>query len=406
MPIIKFGINVLLLALQLLIFAGLVYYYLLLFGGTRRSHKAGVANIKHSFAVLIPAHNEEAVLERTLTILSKQDYPRDRWEVYVIADYCEDRTVEVARQNGAICYERTTGQRGRKAYPLAWGIEQVLHSERVYDAFVVLDADSRLSSDFLKAMNNALAEGYRALQGQHVILNPQDSSFAALAEVDMRLNNFLHNRAKCNLGLSARLMGDAMVFTSDLMREYGWPTGSLGEDREYGLFLVERGVNIYYVPGAVSQGQAPVHWGDATKQRLRWYGGVFHIRREFGFGLLRTALSSRNWSALDLAIELLLPSFSVFVLLSIAVLGLCLVLKWIGLALFLPLWISLASAGLWGVFPFLALLVDGAPLSVFRAIIHAPAYLLWRVGVGLKVWFKRGRVNWVRTKRREETQEP
>lgn len=405
MSIVMFGANVLLCALQLLIFVGLAYYYLLLFGGARRPQNGGVAIKTRSFAILIPAHNEEAVLEKTLTVLSKQDYPRDRWEVYVIADYCEDRTAEVARQNGAICYERTTGRRGRKAYPLVWGIEQVLHSGRSYDAFVVLDADSRLSSNFFTAMNNALVKGHRVLQGQHIILNPQDSSFATLAEVDMRLNNFLRNRAKCNLGLSARLMGDAMVFTSDLVREYGWPTDSLGEDREYGLFLVQRGVNIHYVPKAISHGQAPVHWEDATKQRLRWYGGVFHIRREFGFGLLRTALSSCNWSAFDLAIELLLPSFSSLILLSFAVLGLCWVLKSVGLVLFLPLWIPFASAGLWGIFPFLALLVDGAPPPMFRAIIHAPAYLVWRVGVGLKVWLKRGQVKWVRTKRREETRE-
>jgi cellulose synthase/poly-beta-1,6-N-acetylglucosamine synthase-like glycosyltransferase len=401
--VIPLVIKIILLALQALVFAGLVYYYVLLLGGVRRSRRAAEAKEKRCFAILIPAHNEEAALQRTLAALKQQVYPQERWDAYVIADYCEDRTASVAREGGAFCFERATGPRGRKAYPLAWGVERLLCSDRVYDAFVVLDADSRLNPDFLALMNDALGEGHRVLQGRHVILNSEDSSFAGLAEVDMRLNNFLRNRAKRNLGLSARLMGDAMVFTADVLKVYGWPTESLGEDREYGLFLVEQGLRIHYVPEAVSQGQAAVRWGDAAKQRLRWYGGVFEIRREFGSRLFKAALTARNAPALDLAIELLLPSFSTLALLSVVALGLDLLLRWGGLSPFVPLWASTAGVVLWVAFPFLALLAEGAPPSAYRALIYAPAYLVWRAWVGLMVWLKRGRVEWVRTKRREET---
>jgi len=389
--------------LQLFVFVGLAYYYFLLLGGTHQPQRAKKTQAKRSFAIIIPAHNEEATLEKTLATLAQQVYPKDQWNVYVIADHCEDSTAVVARQNGVICYERITGPRGRKAYPLAWGIRKVLESAREYDAFLVLDADSQLSSDFLAVMNDALGEKYGVLQGRHVIHNPEDSGFTSLAAVDMRLNNYLRNRAKHNLGLSARLMGDAMVFTREVLEKYGWPTESLGEDREYGLFLVEQGLRIHYVPDAISRGQAAMRWGDAAKQRLRWYGGVFEIRRNFSWRLLKAALSNRNLSALDLAIELLLPSFSTLALLSIATLGLHLLLLWIGSPSLLPLWVSIAIIGLWVAFPFLALMGEGAPTSAYRALVYAPAYLAWRIWIGLKVWLKRGRVEWVRTKRREET---
>ncbi len=398
----RLAASVVLFALYLVVVAGLIYYYFLLVGGIHRPRGARKTKTIRSFAIIIPAHDEEASLAKTLETLMKQNYPQDCWHVYVIADYCEDHTATVARQGGATCCERTTGPRGRKAYPLAWGIEQVFKSDRVYDAFVILDADSRLVPDFLAVMNDAFSEGHQVLQGQHIILNPKDSSFAGLAEVDMRLNNLLRNRAKRNLGLSARLMGDAMAFTSDVLRQYGWPTESLGEDREYGLFLVEHGLRIHYVPEAMSRGQAAVHWGDAAKQRLRWYAGVFEVRRRFAWRLLKVALLNHNWSALDLAVELILPSFSTLAMLSVIALGLSLVFWWTAVSPFSLVILSIAVVVLWGAFPLLGLLVEGAQPHLYCAILYAPAYLVWRTWVGLKVRLKQGRVEWIRTKRREE----
>jgi len=106
-----------------------------------------------------------------------------------------------------------------------------------------------------------LSEGHRVLQGRHVIITPQSNRFSGLADVDMRLNNLLRNKAKCNLGLSARLMGDAMCFASEVIRGYGWHADSLGEDREYGLYLLAQGIKTIYVHEAVSFGQAEIALG-------------------------------------------------------------------------------------------------------------------------------------------------
>ena len=52
------------------------------------------------FAVLIPAHNEEMVIEPLLESLENQDYPRTLYDVYVIADNCTDDTARRARAAG------------------------------------------------------------------------------------------------------------------------------------------------------------------------------------------------------------------------------------------------------------------------------------------------------------------
>ncbi|HNT89861.1 MAG TPA: glycosyltransferase family A protein, partial [Candidatus Hydrogenedentes bacterium] len=53
------------------------------------------------FSVVIPAHNEEAVIALCLRSLEAMDYPRERYEVIVVDDASTDRTAEIAREFGA-----------------------------------------------------------------------------------------------------------------------------------------------------------------------------------------------------------------------------------------------------------------------------------------------------------------
>jgi cellulose synthase/poly-beta-1,6-N-acetylglucosamine synthase-like glycosyltransferase len=388
--------------LQALIATGLGYHYLLLIGALvgRRNRSAPARH--RSFAIAIPAHNEAAVIGRTVSRLLAQDYPSDLFDVYVVADHCSDDTATTARANGAICYERGGGRPGRKAYALQWLLERVLSAEREYDAVVVFDADSQVDASYLRGMNGTLSKDRPVLQGRHIIANPEESTFAALASADMRLNNLLRNQAKDALGLSCRLMGDAMCFACDVLRRHEWPAESLGEDREYGLYLLSHGIPVGYVADAVSVGQAAPDWGAASAQRIRWYGGVGQIRRKYTLRLLRIGLAHGNWAALDQAIELLLPPFSALVLLSATVAVVHLLCP--GVRPLLPVSASLGLAAAWIVFPFLGLWVDRAPPAVYRALLYSPLYLTWRLWVGLKANLKRERVQWVRTRRREEVE--
>jgi len=387
--------------LQLIIAVGLGYYYLLLVASLPK-RKATGSDLppRRSFAIAIPAHDEEAVLKGTIELLRAQDYPFDLFDIFVAADHCDDDTAQVARRHGAICYERAEGPRGRKAYALQWLLERILACGEQYDALVIFDADSQVDPGFLQAMDRALASERPVLQGRHVIANPEEGSFSGLAAVDMRLNNLLRNQARQNLGLSCRLMGDGMCFSAEVMRRYGWPADSLGEDREYGLYLLTQGIRVGYVPEAISVGQAAPGWREASTQRLRWYGGVFEIQRRFALKLLGLGLRRRDWAALDKAVELLLPSFSFLALLSVCVAGIQGV--WSSLYVLFPLPVSIAFVLAWVLFPFLGLWIDRAPASCYRALVYSPLYLLWRLGLGLRARILGEQVRWVRTRRREE----
>jgi cellulose synthase/poly-beta-1,6-N-acetylglucosamine synthase-like glycosyltransferase len=389
-----------LLGLGVAVSLSLLYHYILAIAGWSRPRPLSEASEDYRFAVLIPAHNEESVLASTLETLTALKYPRDRWDAYVVADHCTDGTAALAREYGGICLEREDGRRGRKAYALQWLVQELFVDPRQYDAFVIIDADSHLDPLFLQRVRDGLSAGHDVLQGQHRVANARQSFYTQLADIDMRLNNLLRNQAKRNLRLSARLMGDAMCFRRSILERFGWPTESLGEDREFGMYLVARGLRVTYLPDAVSYGQGVLRWRDAGVQRLRWQAASTQIRRAQMRDVARRAIETLDPSAVDLLVELVVPSFSVSAFLSFVL-----------LAVQRIVFPSAPRAMSWGAFalcllsvcfPIVGLVAARAPLQSFGALLLGPAFVTWRVLLRLRVLLFPSSVKWIRTVRSEE----
>lgn len=397
--------SLLLALLQGVVLFCLTYQYILLVASIHQPRPAAATFPPRTrFAIAIPAHNESSVLAATLAQLQKQDYPQDLFDVHVVADHCADDTAKVVRQAGGNAHERDSLPKGRKAYALQWLLDRILGEEFSYDAVAIFDADSWVDPDFLRVMDAHLSANMEVLQGQHVISNPQDSILAAMAAVDMRLNNRLRNLSRRNLGLSCRLMGDAMVFDARILRDHGWLGESMTEDREYGYELLLRGIRAYYVPQARSYGQAAGSWKQAEPQRLRWYQGMVGMQRRVAARLVGAAARSRSPILLDGALELLMPSYSFLAAMSVVNLGLVAV----GSALLPSIRSLLGVAGSvllvvsWVLYPVVGALIDRAPGWAFRALLLGPAYLVWRLWISVLVHLRGDRIAWVRTQRREE----
>lgn len=394
-----------LLLLTLIVGAGLAYlYFLLVVGraGTRQKPDSKSPTTHLRFAVAIPAHNEEGAIGATVAQLRRMDYPADRFDVHVVADHCTDETATEAARAGAEAHSRNDGPRGRKGYAVDWLIRRLLADARRYDAIAVFDADSQVDPAFLREVNRYLATGAQVVQGRHVIINPHSSCFAALADADMRLNNLIRNQAKENLGLSARLMGDAMAFRREVLEQHPWiGADSLTEDRDFGIYLVTQGIRIRFAPNAISRGQAVARWRDATPQRLRWYGGALELRKRYVKPLATLIWRQRNLDALDKLLELTFPPFS---LLALGSALLAMVQGGLVLLGAQPLPWFLVSLGLMvlaALFPFVGLLATGAPQETYCALLLGPLYVIWRAGIALRVRLRPRSVTWVRTKRLE-----
>src|SRR5262249_11776939 len=116
------------------------------------------------FAVLIPAHDEERLIGRTLDALAAADYPTERLAVHVVADNCTDRTAAIGRQHGVEVHERVAPDDGGKGPALRWLLQRLRDRGDGFDAVVIVDADTTVSPGFFRAMDTELGAGAEAVQ--------------------------------------------------------------------------------------------------------------------------------------------------------------------------------------------------------------------------------------------------
>ncbi len=123
------------------------------------------------FDVIVPAHNEEAGIARTVASLLAVDWPGGQFRVLVVADNCSDATAAVARGAGALVLERRDLTFRGKGYALAHAFDWSM-KDGFAAAVVVIDADAEVSRNLLKRSQEGSERGARAVQANYGILNP------------------------------------------------------------------------------------------------------------------------------------------------------------------------------------------------------------------------------------------
>ena len=133
----------------------LVYAAVKLLGSKRRYPEAEPGR----YAVLIAARNEQAVLGPLLDSIRAQDYPRERLDIFVVADNCTDSTALVAAAHGATVFQRFDRQRVGKGYALQFLLEKLWSAcpAGEYDGYFVFDADNLLDPGYIREMNKVFA---------------------------------------------------------------------------------------------------------------------------------------------------------------------------------------------------------------------------------------------------------
>jgi cellulose synthase/poly-beta-1,6-N-acetylglucosamine synthase-like glycosyltransferase len=224
------------------------------------------------FAVLVCAHNEERVVAAVVKSLRAQDYDPEQFRIYVVADHCSDRTAEVAREAGAIAFERR-GETGRtKGYALQWGIQRVKEAG-THDALCVLDADNVVSRDFLSTLSGYLAEGHVAIQAYLDSKNPRDSWVTRCIATAYWMTNRFWFRARAKLGIPATLGGTGFCLKWEIVERYPWDPGSLADDLELTMKLILDGVPVSYCYHTRTFDEKPTTLGLSFRQRSRWMQG-------------------------------------------------------------------------------------------------------------------------------------
>ena len=225
---------------------------------------------KHRFIIALPANNEETVIGNLIKSLKMQDYDKDLFDIYVIADNCTDNTAKIARENSAIVYERFDETKKTKGYALNWFLSKMKVKKDDYDALLVFDADNIVDKNFLNVMNKKLCQGEVLVQGYRDIKNPTDTWVSGGYAIFYWTMNRLYHLARYNMGLSPLINGTAFMVKWDMLIDEGWNTKTLTEDIEFALINISKGVKLGWAKDAIVYDEQPLTFKQSWKQRERW----------------------------------------------------------------------------------------------------------------------------------------
>jgi len=351
------------------------------------------------FRFIVPAHNESAGIGETVRSLLAVDYPSTSFEVVVVADNCEDDTAAQARAAGAIVLERKDAERRGKGYALLLAFSNLPPE---VDAVVVIDADTLVSPNILRAFAARRDLGAVAIQADYAVRNPNAAWRTRLIAIAFGAFHIVRSRARERLSLSCGLRGNGMCFSAALLSEVPHEAFSIVEDVEYGLRLGEAGHRVQYADEAHVYGEMVSTAAAAASQRRRWEEGRKDLVRRNGVRLLRAGLRQGDRVLCDLALDLLIPPLSRIAVFS--VLGLLL-----AGALSFEAGRCVWSATLYGWSLFAVVLyvlrgwsVSGTGARGLLDLGLAPLYVVWKAGLRLRK-ASRPTSSWVRTKREHQS---
>lgn len=327
-----------------------LYLGMLEVGGFLRTDPVPPSPPRRRLAVLVPAHDEAPVIAALVDSLWRVDYPRDLYDVFVVADNCHDATGQVARSVGATVFERRSRRRG-KGYALSYGWRQI-HRRGRYDAIVVLDADNLVPPNLLRRLNDHLQSGHEIIQCRKQSKNPVDNGVAALKTLILWTSDRFIYAPKTRLGFSSVLLGTGMCIATPVLERLGWRCFMLTEDFEFTAQAVLAGYRVHWADDTMIYEEQPTTLRAALRQHVRWARGQHQVFFRYGWRLLVSGVARRDLCRIEASAQTAQSLVSVIGA-AVAVLG-WLVWSWTGhLPLLdrIPFWIWTAVAVLQSLMP-------------------------------------------------------
>lgn len=346
-------------------------------------------------AILMPAHNEAAVIQATLSTLTSQIQPTDR--LLVVADNCTDDTATIARKAGATVIERHDEQNRGKGYALDFGLRYL--SKDAPDVVIMVDADCQVQPGSIDAVANLALKSHRPVQATYLLnqgANPSPKEM--LSTFAFKVKNLVRPLGMRGLGQSCLLTGTGMAFPWFVIEKVNLASGNIVEDMQLGLDLAVAGHLPLMCPNAMVLGEQPKQSSVAITQRTRWEHG--HLQTLFTSVpfLLREGIKQRRLGLVALALDISVPPISLLVSLWAAVAILMTIATLLLGGAWLPL-VMIYGAGL-GIVSAIVLAWYGFARNELPAnkLAYIPGYILWKMPMYYR-FMSKPENTWVRTER-------
>ena len=290
-------IDILFITSVLLIWFMLIYQFFLSFAGylySRESARERRRLDEHPvdlppLSIMIPAHNEALVIEKTLRTLLASDYSHAKMEIIVLDDGSTDGTGGILDRLAGefncirpVHVPKEEGGKG-KAAVLNRGLALARH-----DLIAIFDADNQPQPSSLRylASQFALDPSLGAALGKFRTLNRRKNWLTRFINIEGLSFQWIVQAGRWKLLNVATLPGTNFIVRKQVLEEVGsWDEEALTEDAELSLRILEAGYRIKFVPYAVTWEQEPENLSTWFRQRIRWARGNFYLMHKFIAGI-------------------------------------------------------------------------------------------------------------------------
>jgi glycosyltransferase involved in cell wall biosynthesis len=272
-------------------------------------------NIK--IAVLIPAHNEEEIIDSTLTSIKQELGTRNM--IFVIADNCDDETGVIASRHGVYVFNRSNPKQIGKGYALDFGVSQIKSMGISPDVLLIMDADCKVSGRGFNEIAQLAVHLIRPIQGGYLMHAVEGSRTGQkLAEFAWLIKNLIRPSGLRNLGMPCQLFGSGMALPWSLIDEVNFKSSNIVEDLEMGVKFALQGFPPFFHSGLVVSSQFPASELGASQQRKRWEHGYLTSILTLAPRLIRHGIVNRNLQSVAMLLDLIVPPLSLLVLILLA----------------------------------------------------------------------------------------
>ncbi|MGL4571546.1 MAG: glycosyltransferase [Clostridium sp.] len=247
-------------------------------------------------SVMVPAHDEAMVIEKTVQSLLNLDYPNDRYEIIVINDNSSDNSHEIltnmqkknpGRNLIVISTDSTNGGKG-KSNSLNIGF-----GKSKGEILAIYDADNTPESKALKYLVQTLMkdDGLGAVIGKFRCRNKSRNLLTRFINIETLTYQWMAQAGRWQLLNLCTIPGTNFVIRRSIIEEMGgWDTKAITEDTEISFRMYRMGYKIKFMPLAVTWEQEPQTLSVWMRQRTRWAkGNTYVVIKNFKYLFARDA---------------------------------------------------------------------------------------------------------------------
>ena len=274
-----------------------------------KNKKYPKAKTYHKFGVVICARNEEKVIANLINSLHRQDYPKDKFDIFVICHNCSDNTKGVAEANGAIplVINDDNPKHKRKGFALQTAFKTLL-KDYDHEAFIIFDADNLAKSNFISTMNDAFDSGVEVGQGRINFQNFEENVVSEINGIFHLRDASFNHKGRTFIHSTTFLIGTGFYFSRAIIEELGgWNFTNLIEDAEFTVNLALAGHSAKFIADAEFYDEQPTKFKDSLKRQARLGRGSCALFFKYGPKLLWKFITTLKIKYLDLFLSFSYP---------------------------------------------------------------------------------------------------